>query len=425
MPSKPTLTLEQKPDWDVQDHTAILGTYDLNGDGVNELLLTGGYMQSGLLTEWGALISIKDGRLRFDRKLETVRESTCASMDTKPSVTAAWFQRRWTALRPDTALKLDETVSKLTEIRDYFQTKGHSRLQARAEYELVLALILLDSTLKTGDRQRVKNKAPLKEAEKCLQHHFKFIPGRWESSKLTLRSRFRRHEQMKKPPNKCNFSTAITRAEEALAVAKRTNNRYCQIEALIACGEAHFEQGMLGILNHETEKNHLDPGHGSMPPDANQSSGQNESFATAKKNLEEALNLCFDTKFPELRAIVRLLLARIAVRVNRYDEADYHLHEFRRIQIQEHAWIKRLQTKVFYEHRRQNTLVLQEEQLTKKEAFDALKDFLIRKAKEKSIRDRGKATNEEVRKILGISRVTLSNWRGPTTKRRKTSSRGD
>jgi serine/threonine protein kinase len=74
---------------DIQDHTSIIGTYDLNGDGINELLLTGGYAQSGYIGEWGAIISVKDSRLHFDKKLESVWDSTCASMATKPSVTAA------------------------------------------------------------------------------------------------------------------------------------------------------------------------------------------------------------------------------------------------------------------------------------------------------------------------------------------------
>lgn len=74
---------------DIQDHTSIISTYDLNNDGVNELLLTGGYMQSGYISEWGAIVSVKDGRLHFDKKLESVWDSTCASMATKPNVTAA------------------------------------------------------------------------------------------------------------------------------------------------------------------------------------------------------------------------------------------------------------------------------------------------------------------------------------------------
>jgi tetratricopeptide (TPR) repeat protein len=349
----------------------------------------------------------------------------CTSSDELTQYHARLVSAAVDRVTSDSATELDETVSKLTEIRDYFRRKGHSRLQARAEYELVLALILLDSTLKTADRQRVKNKAPLKDAEKCLQHHFAYVPGRWESSKLTLRSRYRRHAEMKKPPNKRNFSAAIKPAEDALAVARRTNNRYCQIEALIAGGEAHYEQGMLMILNQGTEQNPLARSQGTMPPGANERPGQNDSFAAAKKNLEEALNLCFDTNFPELTAIVRLWLARIAVRVNRYDEAEYHLHEFRRIKIQEHAWIKRLQTKVFFERQRKDSFELREDKLTKKEAFKDFRNFLIQKAREKAIRETGKVTDEQVRKILGISRVTLSKWRGTPSRHRTASSRSD
>ena len=100
---------------DVQDHTAILGTYDMNGDGVHELLVTGGYAQSGLITEWGALVSVKDGRLRFDRRLETVRESTCASMDPKPSVTAALIYYTHGAVGKSPEIRVDNYQAKCTE----------------------------------------------------------------------------------------------------------------------------------------------------------------------------------------------------------------------------------------------------------------------------------------------------------------------
>ena len=99
------------------------------------------------------------------------------------------------------------------------------------------------------------------------------------------------------------------------------------------------------------------------------------------------------------------------MRMSRFDEAGYHLHEYERIDLPEHAWIQRLHQRVFSEFSHQDHLVLREEQLTKKEAYLELKKFLIAKAEAKAKRERGKVTAESVAEIIEISRETLQNWR--------------
>ncbi len=130
-----------------------------------------------------------------------------------------------------------------------------------------------------------------------------------------------------------------------------------------------------------------------------------------KEILSEALHLCNKANFPELTAIVRLLLARVAVRENIYDEADYHLHQFNRIILPEHAWIQRLHRKVFSEFRDEDHLILQGSQFTKVEAFRELKRLLIQRAEKKASEEQGKITEEAVADLIGIHRGTLKTWR--------------
>lgn len=313
-----------------------------------------------------------------------------------------------------TSRALDETVSELTEIRNYFREQKHSRLAARTEYELLLALILLDSTLESSRPTDIKNSKPLQEVEKVINQRSAHVNDRWESLKLTLRSRFLRHAEMKKGVGRRDFTKAIATAERAIEKAKNTTNRNCQIEAMIACGEAHFEQAVVDASHPRAGRKDNVPGAYPQTLAQNDSQKRIELFAPAKRILSAALDLCLNTNFPELTAIVRLLLARIAVKVNLYDEADYHLHEFRRINPPEHAWIKRLHGKVFSEYHRDDYLVLQEGKLTKDEAFLALKKFLIIKAQEKALRETGKITEDSVAGNINISRDTLTNWREET-----------
>lgn len=52
---------------------------DLDGDGINELLMTGGDMNQGTVVELAALVDFKDGKRRVIQDFGTVLENSCAS----------------------------------------------------------------------------------------------------------------------------------------------------------------------------------------------------------------------------------------------------------------------------------------------------------------------------------------------------------
>jgi hypothetical protein len=64
---------------DADFKSGIVRKTDLNGDGLNELLMTGGDMNQGILTEIAALVEFQDGRLRVIEDLGTVTEDSCGS----------------------------------------------------------------------------------------------------------------------------------------------------------------------------------------------------------------------------------------------------------------------------------------------------------------------------------------------------------
>ncbi len=57
----------------------IVRKTDLDGDGVNELLMTSGYMGQGTLTEMATLVSFPNGRRRVIHEFGSVVEDSCAS----------------------------------------------------------------------------------------------------------------------------------------------------------------------------------------------------------------------------------------------------------------------------------------------------------------------------------------------------------
>lgn len=62
---------------DARDYRYILRTSDLNHDGVNELLLSGGSYQMGETTLWAKLIEVDNNTLRTLRDFKTVLEDSC------------------------------------------------------------------------------------------------------------------------------------------------------------------------------------------------------------------------------------------------------------------------------------------------------------------------------------------------------------
>jgi hypothetical protein len=66
-------------DLDLDFKSSIARKTDLNGDGVDELLMTSGDMNQGNLIEMAALIDFKNGRLRVIEDFGTVIDDSCAS----------------------------------------------------------------------------------------------------------------------------------------------------------------------------------------------------------------------------------------------------------------------------------------------------------------------------------------------------------
>jgi hypothetical protein len=79
-------------DYPVPNLSLILGTFDLNRDGLNELLLGYYYMQMGQAMEWARLVQISQGQLRSVKDFGTTYVSYCEagiSPDNNPGVAAA------------------------------------------------------------------------------------------------------------------------------------------------------------------------------------------------------------------------------------------------------------------------------------------------------------------------------------------------
>lgn len=66
-------------DIDAEFMMDIVRKTDLNGDGIDELLMKSSYMGQGTLTEMGTLVSFQNGRRRVLQEFGTVAEDSCAS----------------------------------------------------------------------------------------------------------------------------------------------------------------------------------------------------------------------------------------------------------------------------------------------------------------------------------------------------------
>ncbi len=66
-------------DVDVEFRSSIIRKSDLNGDGVDELLMTSGYMGQGVLSEGAALLGFQNGTLKVIEDFGTIHEDSCAS----------------------------------------------------------------------------------------------------------------------------------------------------------------------------------------------------------------------------------------------------------------------------------------------------------------------------------------------------------
>jgi hypothetical protein len=74
---------------DADFKASIVRKTDLNGDGVDELLMSSGYMGQGTLTEMAALVEFRNGRMRVIEDFGTVNDDSCAAGGPGSSATAS------------------------------------------------------------------------------------------------------------------------------------------------------------------------------------------------------------------------------------------------------------------------------------------------------------------------------------------------
>lgn len=63
----------------VNHYASILRLSDLDGDGINELLLSASYLNRGINLSWARLVEVKEGKLRLIRDFGVIDEDTCDS----------------------------------------------------------------------------------------------------------------------------------------------------------------------------------------------------------------------------------------------------------------------------------------------------------------------------------------------------------
>jgi hypothetical protein len=66
-------------EFDADFKSSFVRKLDLNGDGIDELLMSSGYMNQGTLTESAALVNFQGGRWNVVQDFEQVTEDGCAS----------------------------------------------------------------------------------------------------------------------------------------------------------------------------------------------------------------------------------------------------------------------------------------------------------------------------------------------------------
>jgi hypothetical protein len=74
---------------DADSRGSIVRKTDLNGDGVDELLMASSYMGQGTLTEMAALVEFRNGRLRIIEDFGAVNDDSCASGSPGSTATAS------------------------------------------------------------------------------------------------------------------------------------------------------------------------------------------------------------------------------------------------------------------------------------------------------------------------------------------------
>jgi hypothetical protein len=67
---------------DIKDHSSIVGVYDLDGDGVNELFIEDGWIGQGYYGSWSSLVEVKGQRQRVVGKFGAF-DDNCGALGTR------------------------------------------------------------------------------------------------------------------------------------------------------------------------------------------------------------------------------------------------------------------------------------------------------------------------------------------------------
>jgi hypothetical protein len=111
-------------DMDVEFRGSIALKTDLDGDGVNELLMMGGDMGQGELVETAALLSFQNGRMRVIQDFGTVVDDSCATGTPGSTTKAAVLTVTNAAPGQMPKIKADNYVAGCTKVKRWRPFKG-------------------------------------------------------------------------------------------------------------------------------------------------------------------------------------------------------------------------------------------------------------------------------------------------------------
>ena len=111
-------------DVDVNFKDNIASKTDLNMDGIDELLLTSGYMGQGELTEMAALLSFQDGRMQVIQDFGTVVTDTCATLRPGSTTKAAVLSITNASLGQMPQIRADNFVAGCGKVKRWRPFKG-------------------------------------------------------------------------------------------------------------------------------------------------------------------------------------------------------------------------------------------------------------------------------------------------------------
>ena len=111
-------------DMDVEFRGSIALQTDLDSDGINELLMTGGDMGQGELVETAALLSFQNGRMRVIQDFGTVVDDACGTGTPGSTTKAAVLSVTNAAPGQMPKIKADNSVTGCTKVKRWRPFKG-------------------------------------------------------------------------------------------------------------------------------------------------------------------------------------------------------------------------------------------------------------------------------------------------------------